>query len=159
MPLFFIACSDDDNGGKGEENKYIDKAILGKWKVEYSKYSDSARYNEETGEFTDSHNAKIVEYFGTMGEINGAPKCGMFDMNEVDIEIKEDNTILVYIANANHKTVYYRIENGYMIWNGNTLRYSINDDELIIELLIIGSGMGNGIATIHSISRYSKIIE
>ncbi len=159
--LLFIACGDDDNGGSGNgENKTIDKKLIGKWKVEYSKYSDSSKYNEETGEFVDGENAKIIEYFGTMGEINGAPKCGMFDMKEYQIEIKEDNTIIV--SKSEHpyeKTSPYIIKDGYLMWNGNTYRYNMDTGELTIELLKIGSGIGNGIATIHKISRYSKIKE
>lgn len=160
LTLFLFACGDDDNGSSGNgENNTIDKKLIGKWKVEYSKYSNSAKYNEETGEFVDNENAKIIEYFGNIGEPNVTVSTGMFDMKEYQIEIKEDNIIVVIISGSKPKTLSYIIKDGYLMWNGNTYRYNIDTGELTIELLRIGSGIGNGIAAIHKISRYSKIIE
>jgi len=158
LSLFLFACGDDDNGesGGGNGNNTIDKKILGKWKVEYSKYSNSAKYNEETGEFIDNENANIIEYFGNFGEPNIVPRCGMFDMKEVNIEVKESNTIIIAIAGANNKTISYTINNGCIIWSGITARYSIEGNTLVIEKIKNINGQYPGT---HTISKYSKITE
>lgn len=155
LAVLFISCSDDDNGGNDDENKTIDKRILGRWKVEYSIYATSAIYNEETKEFTIGQYAKVFEYFGNFGEPDIVPQTGLFDMKEYQIEIKDDNTIYVHRVENTNTSVIYRVEDGYIKWNGNTLRYSIDNNELIIELLKIGDKY----ASSYSKSIYSKITE
>lgn len=169
LPILFISCSSDDiipdpNNG---ENSTIDEKILGKWKVEYSKKIEPAVYNETTGKVEYNEDAIITEYEGDWGKPGIIPESGMFDNNEIAIEIKNDNNIIVSIGGGNPKPIGYKIENGYLKRTSNIYKstmnhkYSLKDGILTVEL--IGLELVDGELTPHldyyKISRYSKITE
>lgn len=172
LTVFFIACSsDDDNtdpnkGNNGNENNsgMIDKNILGKWKVEYSKTISPAQFDEKNSEVSYASNASIIEYFGNWGEPNVVPKSGLFDQKEIRIKIQNDNTIIVSIGGGNPKTISYKIEDGYLKWQPSTwntskptgvIKYRLESNKLIMEL-VKAEGV---LLTYYTISRYSKITE
>ena len=162
LAILFISCSSDDDEQTGDNGDpiTIDEAILGKWKVEYSKTVVPALFDEETGEVTYENNAIIREYFGNWGEPNIVPESGMFDVKEIRIEVKNDNTIIVSIGGNNPKTITYKVEDGYLkqIHKNSTLTtdrlYYFEGDELVIEEMPNYYNF-----KYYTISRYSKIAE
>lgn len=167
LTALFVSCSSDDDNtdnNKKEENGMIDEKILGKWKVEYSKTIKGARFLDD-GTLEIAEGAIIIEYNGDYtGHIDQVPKSGIFDDAEFKIEIKDNNTIVSSVAGANNKAVYYKVENGLLIWVSNmskptsslsqSHKYKIENNKLIIERIPTKQ---NGY--IYTISEYSKITE
>lgn len=166
LTTLFVSCSSDDDTdpNNGNNNGMIDEKIIGKWKVEYSKTIKGARFLDD-GTLEIADNAVTVEYYGNFGEPDIVPKSGLFDVNEYQIEIKKDNSIISTRANNNPtKIIYYKIEDGLLKWvdapvksTSNLVaehKYRIENNKLIIER--IPTQKNN---YYYTLSEYSKIEE
>lgn len=158
-----IGCSDSDPKTDPEpENSTIDTRLLGKWKVEYSKTIQPAIYNKETGKPEYLEDAAIYEYFGDYdGIANIIPTSGMLDKLEVDIEVKENNTLIVSSVGKSDNIVLYKIEDNYLKWQGassrtiNVIKYYFEGNLLVMEYIEIETSGIN--ADRYTISKYSEI--
>lgn len=155
LTVFFMACSsDDDNadpnkGNNGNQNNsgMIDKNILGKWKVEYSKTIKGARYLED-GTLEIADNAVITEYDG---DIASSINSYIFRDWERVVEFTKDNKLLVYDIgdkgvfvdrdNSAAKYSVYEIKDNTIEWSNSRGQitiipriYSLKNGELTIEV-------------------------
>lgn len=188
MVLFMASCSDDKNtpnsNGKDDEEQ-IDERLLGKWKVEYSKTITPAIYIENEEDLNKRPNnqdlviglnhpddATVLEYFGNWGEPNVIPESGMFNRNEINIEITKNKNVVVSIGGGSPKTISFNsINDGYLISGGSMqngvitpytfYKYSFEGGGLIVELIRSENidGSINPILKEYRISKYSKITE
>lgn len=162
LSVLFVSCSSDENRIIDDgDNGMIDEKIIGKWKVEYSKTIKPAIYNETSGKPEYNENESVItEYKGNFGEPNTIPECGLFDVNEYNIEINANNYIFVTrVNNKPIKSINYIIEGNYLKWqvgdNNPTavVKYKLKDNRLIMEL-IKAEGMK---LNYYTISEYSRI--
>lgn len=179
LVALFVSCSSDDDNDPGNNgNNMIDEKIIGKWKVEYSKTINPAVYIETQEELKKlqetslvelklglnyPEDAKVIEYDGNFGEPNIIPNSGMFDMNEYQIEIKKNNSIISHRANNNPTTsIFYKVEDGYIKWinTGDSpstifIKYKLDNNKLTMEMI-----KSTGITLMeYRISEYSRITE
>jgi len=165
LAVLFISCSSDDdndpNNGNQNGKDMIDEKIVGKWKVEYSKTIKPAQFDEKTGKVSYEENALIREYLGNWGtEPNIEVESSMFNNKDVEINIQNDNVISVKPGGGNHKSITYKIEDGYLKQTfkdtSETLKYKyyFEDGKLVMELIPHQLNYN-----IYTISKYSKITE
>ncbi|NDV77833.1 hypothetical protein D0T57_02460 [Dysgonomonas sp. 511] len=161
----FASCSSDDDGtdgGKqGNGTSMIDEKIVGKWKVEYSKTINPARYDEEKGDVLYPVDAVVTEYLGNYGEPDIIPESGLFNAKEVRIEINNKNSIIVSSVLEKDQAISYKIEDGYLKWIANSdqkvcIKYKLNGNKLIMEMVAFENMVH---PNIYTISEYSKITE
>ena len=164
LTVLFISCSSDDNSDDGDKDKkgMIDESILGKWKVEYSKTIKGARFLED-GTLEIADGAIVTEYMGDYGKPDLKIESGMFDEAEIKIEVKDNNTILVFPSGKIDKTIEYKIEDGLLkridTSPGNTIIYPQYKYRLSNGILIIERIPTSEHKWMYSISEYSKITE
>ena len=179
LSALFISCSSNDDTDPENVKSTIDKNIIGKWNVEYSRDLSPARYIETEEEliilqkyYKDSvfrigwnytNDTKITEYSGNFNwEKSSFPKTGLFSSEEIWIEIKNDNTIVVASAGSfKNISISYKIEDNYLKWKydrGSITvfnKYSIKNGRLIMEII----KTENSPIFFYKLSEYSKITE
>lgn len=160
--MFFTACNgkDDPTPPEPPVPPTIDEAILGKWKVEYCKMIHPG-YMDEEWNVTYRDDSRIREYFGDFDQTGEKFGFGMFDNNEVWIEIRKDNKVRSYSTAVDFKypkytTFDYEVRNGFLHFDfgfgEQTMRYYFDKKGyLIIERKPVSPFF------YYYYSRYSKI--